>query len=202
MTSPNPPASTGKRRASGERFGEFGVRWLALPPVGSGLRRNLCDVRPLFRLTPARPRRLWSSRTLSQSPSPTKARTIGPTRQGGILEDLRAGHRGLRYPERLGGEKRSGALKNQGKLELWDLEMVACLSGRVRGEIVFGEGAVGDAWSACAPSELSESMVLGTASPGWRLNACVPSGLWNPCVCVPSGLWNPCVCVPSGLWNP
>ena len=60
------------------------------------------------------------------------------------------------------------------------LEMVACLTGRVRGEIVFGEGAVGDAWSACAPSELSESMVLGTASPGWRLNACVPSGLWSP----------------------
>ena len=46
--------------------------------------------------------------------------------------------------------------------------------------IVFGEGAVGDAWSACAPSELPESMVLGTASPGWRLNACVPSGLWRP----------------------
>ena len=54
--------------------------------------------------------------------------------------------------------------------------------------ILFVEGAVGDAWSACAPSELSESMVLGTASPGWRLNACVPSGLWNPYVCVPSGL--------------
>ena len=35
--------------------------------------------------------------------------------------------------------------------------------------IVFVEGAVGDAWSACAPSELPESMVLGTASPGWRL---------------------------------
>ena len=101
-----------------------------------------------------------------------------------------------------GGEKRSGALKNQGELELSNLEMVACLTGRVRGGIVFGEGAVGDAWSACAPSELSELMVLGTASPGWRLNACVPSGLWNPCVCVPSGLWNSCVCVPSGLWNP
>jgi len=90
------------------------------------------------------------------------------------------------------------------------------LSGR-KGEgrnRFFGEGAVGDAWSACAPSELPESMVLGTASPGWRLNACVPSGLWRPCVCVPSGLWRPCdvrpfgrlwrpcVCVPSGLWSP
>ena len=42
---------------------------------------------------------------------------------------------------------------------------------------------MGDAWSACAPSELSESMVPGTASPGWRLNACVPSGLWNLCLC-------------------
>jgi len=26
-------------------------------------------------------------------------------------------------------------------------------------------------------------MVPGTASPGWRLNACVPSGLWNLCLC-------------------
>ena len=77
----------------------------------------------------------------------------------------------------------------------------------------FGEGAVGDAWSACAPSELSESMVLETASPGWRLYACVPSGLWRPCVSVPLGLWGDtcasfgtvgryvCLCffVPSGL---
>ena len=63
-------------------------------------------------------------------------------------------------------------------------------------------GRGGDAWSACAPSELSESMVLGTASPGWRLNACVPSGLGRPYVCVPSGLGRPYVCVPSGLWRP
>ena len=72
------------------------------------------------------------------------------------------------------------------------------LKGDRRG-IVFGEGAVGDAWSACAPSELSESMVLGTASPGWRLNACVPSGLWNQYVCVPSGLWRPSFKVPANL---
>jgi len=59
---------------------------------------------------------------------------------------------------------------------------------------------VGDAWSACAPSELSESTVLGTASPGWRLNACVPSGLWNPYVCVRSGLHTRgrAICVPEG----
>jgi len=106
------------------------------------------------------------------------------------------------------GEKRSGALKNQGKVERLDLEKADCLTGRVRGGIVFDEGAVDDAWSACAPSELPESMVLGTASPGWRLHACVPSGLWDPHACgslrdcgthacgSPPGVWTPCVWVP------
>jgi len=76
-----------------------------------------------------------------------------------------------------------------------DLEVVACLAGRVRGGIVFVEGAVGDAFSACAPSEPSESMVPGTASPGWRLYACVPSGLWD---CGTVGLWD---CGTVGLWD-
>ena len=67
------------KRKGPSNYGDFhfqAVRWFALPPVGSGLKRNLFDVRPLFRLTPAPPRRLWLIRTLSQSPSPTKARTI------------------------------------------------------------------------------------------------------------------------------
>ena len=126
-----------------------------------------------------------------------------------------------------------GSVQTRGdRRALLDLEKADCLTGKVRGGIGFGEGAVGDARSACAPSELPESMVLGTASPGWRLNACVPLGLWSPCsftkpgtaspgwrlnACVPSGLWSPCsftklgtaspgwrlnACVPSGVWSP
>jgi len=137
MTPPNPPASTGKKRASGGRFGEFGAWWLALP-----LSRVRPQVEPFRRPT-----------ALPLDPGPSSAALVvtdfvpkafaneGPDHRHhparGILEDQRAGHRGLRYPERLGGEKRSGALKNQGKLELSDLEMVACLAGRVRDKIVF-----------------------------------------------------------------
>ena len=78
MTPPSPPASTGQRRASGERFGEFEVRWLALPPVGSGLKRNLFAVRPLFRLTPAPPRRLWSLSVFCQKPLPNSSQRSVP----------------------------------------------------------------------------------------------------------------------------
>jgi hypothetical protein len=73
----SPPASPGQGRASGQRFDEFVTDRLALPPVGPGLKWNLFDARPLFHLTPLPPRRLWSIRTLSQSPSPkAKARKL------------------------------------------------------------------------------------------------------------------------------
>ena len=72
-TATHPPAPAEQGSASGEFFGGFGVFLLALPPGSHGLNKKLFGDRPLFLLTPRPPRRLWSLRTLSQSPSP-KAR--------------------------------------------------------------------------------------------------------------------------------
>jgi|GEM_PF-3479687 len=101
----NFPCSISRSNCKGpSNYGDFhfqAVRWLALPPVGSGLKWNLFAVRPLFRLTPAPPRRLWLIRTLSQSPSPTKARTI---RSPPILCRCRCRARGSRASRALTGE--------------------------------------------------------------------------------------------------